>query len=261
MSSPELVLCQRQAAIATLTINRPEKLNALNREVLGQLGRLLETVLSDDAVRVVILTGAGDKAFVAGADIAEMSPLTPQQAMDFSRLGQSIATTIDRFNKPVIAAVNGFALGGGCELALSCHIRLASAQAQFGQPEVGLGLIPGFGGTQRLARVIGEARAIELIASGRRIDAATALSYGLVNAIATEKPVLQQAEELARSIAAQSPVAVRLAIEAVRVGLSMPLSEALEFEAALFGLTFSTADMREGTRAFLEKRKPQFEGR
>jgi enoyl-CoA hydratase len=261
MSSPELVLCQRQAAIATLTINRPEKLNALNREVLGQLGRQLETVLSDDAVRVVILTGAGDKAFVAGADIAEMSPLTPRQAMDFSRLGQSIATTIDRFNKPVIAAVNGFALGGGCELALSCHIRLASAQAQFGQPEVGLGLIPGFGGTQRLARIIGEARALELIASGRRIDAATALSYGLVNAIATEKSVLQQAEELARSIAAQSPVAVRLAVEAVRAGLSMPLSEALEFEAALFGLTFSTADMREGTRAFLEKRKPQFEGR
>jgi enoyl-CoA hydratase len=181
--------------------------------------------------------------------------------MDFSRLGQSIATTIDRFNKPVIAAVNGFALGGGCELALSCHIRLASAQAQFGQPEVGLGLIPGFGGTQRLARIIGEARALELIASGRRIDAATALSYGLVNAIATEKSVLQQAEELARSIAAQSPVAVRLAVEAVRAGLSMPLSEALEFEAALFGLTFSTADMREGTRAFLEKRKPQFEGR
>jgi enoyl-CoA hydratase len=249
MSSPELVLCQRQAAIATLTINRPEKLNALNREVLGQLGRQLETVLSDDAVRVVILTGAGDKAFVAGADIAEMSPLTPRQAMDFSRLGQSIATTIDRFNKPVIAAVNGFALGGGCELALSCHIRLASAQAQFGQPEVGLGLIPGFGGTQRLARIIGEARALELIASGRRIDAATALSYGLVNAIATEKSVLQQAEELARSIAA------------VRAGLSMPLSEALEFEAALFGLTFSSADMREGTRAFLEKRKPQFEGR
>jgi enoyl-CoA hydratase len=261
MSSPELVLCQRQAAIATLTINRPEKLNALNREVLGQLGRQLENVLSDDAVRVVILTGAGDKAFVAGADIAEMSPLTPRQAMDFSRLGQSIATTIDRFNKPVIAAVNGFALGGGCELALSCHIRLASAQAQFGQPEVGLGLIPGFGGTQRLARIIGEARALELIASGRRIDAATALSYGLVNAIATEKSVLQQAEELARSIAAQSPVAVRLAVEAVRAGLSMPLSEALEFEAALFGLTFSTADMREGTRAFLEKRKPQFEGR
>jgi enoyl-CoA hydratase len=261
MSSPELVLCQRQAAIATLTINRPEKLNALNREVLGQLGRQLETVLSDDAVRVVILTGAGDKAFVAGADIAEMSPLTPRQAMDFSRLGQSIATTIDRFNKPVIAAVNGFALGGGCELALSCHIRLASAQAQFGQPEVGLGLIPGFGGTQRLARIIGEARALELIASGRRIDAATALSYGLVNAIATEKSVLQQAEELARSIAAQSPVAVRLAVEAVRAGLSMPLSEALEFEAALFGLTFSSADMREGTRAFLEKRKPQFEGR
>ncbi len=261
MSAESLVLTEVQDRIAVVTINRPDKLNALNRAVIGSLANILRNFGSDPAVGVVILTGAGEKAFVAGADIAEMAGLTPEAARAFAREGQEIGELMDSIGKPVIAAVNGFALGGGCELAMCCHMRVASPKARFGQPEVQLGLIPGFGGTQRLTRLVGEGRALEMVTSGRMVDAETALAWGLVNRIASERSVLDEAKALASEILQKSPIAVRFAIEAIRTGAQMPLEEALQFEAALFGLVFSTDDMREGTSAFVEKRPPKFTGR
>ncbi len=261
MTESNLVLLETADGVARLTVNRPDKLNALNLTVLDVLRRRFVEVATDPAVRAVVLTGAGEKAFVAGADIAEMSVLGPEDARRFARAGQSIADAIDGGGKPVIAAVNGWALGGGCELALMCHLRVAAPGARFGQPEVGLGLIPGFGGTQRLARLVGEGRALELILTGKPIDAETALAWGLANRIARERDAVEEATQLARQVADQGPVAVRLALAAVRNGLSIPLGEALAYEAALFGVGFGTADMREGTGAFLEKRKPSFTGR
>lgn len=260
MADDTLVLRQTSGGVARLTINRPDKLNALNAEVLSALRAHFAEAGVDPEVRAIVLTGAGAKAFVAGADIAEMAALAPEAARAFARAGQSVADAIDASGKPVVAAVNGWALGGGCELAMMCHLRVAAPTARFGQPEVGLGLIPGFGGTQRLARLVGEGRALELILLGKPIDAETALNWGLVNRIAREREAVDEATMLAGEIAAQGPAAVRLAIAAVRSGLSMPLGEALAHEAALFGVVFGTEDMREGTAAFLEKRKPAFRG-
>lgn len=261
MEANSLVLLSVDGMVATLTINRPDKLNALNSAVITELKRQLELLDADPAVRVVILTGSGGKAFVAGADIAEMSSLSPQDAQQFAREGQALGTVIDDLGKPVIAAIEGYALGGGCELALMCHLRVASPKAVFSQPEVGLGLIPGFGGTQRLSRLVGEGRAIEMITTCRRVDADTALAWGLVNRVARDQSALELARVLATEIAGQAPVAVGLSIDAIRTGSSMPLADALEYEAALFGLVCSSADMKEGTSAFSEKRKPRFEGR
>ncbi|MCU0230904.1 MAG: enoyl-CoA hydratase-related protein [Acidobacteria bacterium] len=261
MVDDTLVLRQTSGGVARLTVNRPDKLNALDAEVLSALRARFEEAGLDPEVRAIVLTGAGAKAFVAGADIAEMAALAPEAARAFARAGQSVADAIDASGKPVVAAVNGWALGGGCELAMMCHLRVAAPTARFGQPEVGLGLIPGFGGTQRLARLVGEGRALELILLGKPIDAETALSWGLVNRIARERDAVDEATVLAGEIAAQGPAAVRLAIAAVRSGLSMPLGEALAHEAALFGVVFGTEDMREGTAAFVEKRKPTFRGR
>lgn len=261
MSLDPLVLISRDGAVATLTINRPEKLNALNRAVIAEIKSQLQQLGSDSSIRVVIITGAGGKAFVAGADISEMRSLSPHEAQQFAREGQALGEAIDDVGKPVIAAVDGFALGGGCELAMMCHLRVASQNAVFSQPEVGLGLIPGFGGTQRLTRLIGEGRAIEMVTSCKRIDAETALAWGLVNRIAREQSALELARSLAAEIAGQGPIAVSLSLDAIRTGASMPLADALEYEAALFGLVFSSDDMKEGTSAFTEKRKPRFVGR
>lgn len=257
------VLVRREVAdrIAVLTIDRPDKLNALNRAVIAALARELRAAANDPVVLVIVLAGAGGKAFVAGADIAEMAGLDPLAAREYAREGQALGEAIDAAGKPVIAAVDGWALGGGCELALMCHLRVASANARFGQPEVKLGLIPGFGGTQRLARLVGEGRALQMILSAEPIDAATALQWGLVNRVAEGRTALEEARELARVLAAQGPVALRLSIEAVRRGLSEPLMAGLELEAGLFGDAFASEDMREGTAAFLAKRPPAFRGR
>lgn len=262
MSERDVVLRETADRIATITINRPDKLNALNRNVIERLIEEVEAVTSDESVGVVIVTGAGPKAFVAGADIAEMADLGPEEARAFARHGQRLGALIDASGKPFIAAIQGFALGGGCELAMACHLRVAGPKARFGQPEVQLGLIPGFGGTQRLSRLVGEARALEMVLTGGMIGAKQAEAWGLVNRVAGEdEEAMDVARAMAGEILSKGPVAVRLCIEAVRKGLQMPLEEALEFEAALFGLTFATEDMREGTKAFVEKRAPEFKGR
>jgi enoyl-CoA hydratase len=261
MSGESVVRRETADGVAVLTIDRPQKLNALNRDVVAALKREIRAAGDDPAVLAVVLTGAGGKAFVAGADIGEMAPLSPDEAAAYAREGQGVAAAIEAAGKPVIAAIEGFALGGGCELALMCHLRVAGPGARFGQPEVALGLIPGFGGTQRLARLVGPGHALDMILTGRQVDAETALAWGLVDRVARDGTALEEARALARSIAAQGPVAVRLCLDAVRRGLDRPLGEALQLEAELFGQAFATGDMREGTRAFLEKRKPAFTGR
>ncbi len=247
--------------IARITVNRPEKLNALNRRTLEELGRACDAAGRDPDVGGVVLTGAGPKAFVAGADIAELAEQTPLGGKDYALEGQGILSRIESLGKVVVAAINGFALGGGCELALACHVRIASENARLGLPEVTLGLIPGFGGTQRLARLVGKGRALELALSGEMIDAAEAHRIGLVNRVVPQGQALEQAETLARLIASRAPLAVRLALESVNEGSEMPLEEGLFLEASLFGLAVTTSDFKEGTRAFLEKRKARFEGR
>jgi enoyl-CoA hydratase len=246
--------------VATVTVAREEKLNALSSAVVGELLRAFLAAKADPAVRAVVLTGAGGKAFVAGADIAEMSALPPDDARRFAERGQQLTLLVERLGKPVIAAVNGFALGGGCELALACHIRLASEDAKFGQPEVKLGLVPGFGGSQRLPRLVGKGRALELLLAGGTVGAEEALRIGLVNRVVPAAELAGAAAELAARIAANGPLAIEYCLAAVTSGAEMPLEEALRMEAALFGLCFASEDMREGTRAFLEKRKPQFTG-
>jgi enoyl-CoA hydratase len=261
MQSESLVVYEVDGRIAVLTINRPDKLNALNAGVLGELACALEQARDDDAVGAVIVTGAGPKAFVAGADIAEMAAMTPSEAREFARRGQKIGALMDGLGKPVIAAIQGFALGGGCELAMACHLRVAGPKARFGQPEVQLGLIPGFGGTQRLPRIVGEGRALDMVLSGRMVGAEEAHAWGLVNRIASDEEALDEAKKVANEILSKGPVAVRLCLEAVRRGAGMTLDDALEHEAALFGVVFSTDDMKEGTAAFVEKRAPRFEGK
>ena len=247
--------------IAFVTINRPDKLNALNDSVIAELGEVVSVVDTDGAVRTVILTGAGPKAFVAGADIAELARQGAFDGKARAMVGQAVFRRIERLGKPVIAAVNGFALGGGCELAMACHIRIASENAKFGQPEVKLGIGPGYGGTVRLPRLVGRGRALELLLTAQMIDAQEALRIGLVNRVVPPEQLLVEAERICRAIMENGPLAVRLCLEAVDHGLEMNSAEAHLLEANHFGLLASTQDMREGMSAFLEKRKASFQGR
>ena len=247
--------------IATITFNRPKVLNALNRKTVEELGDALNRAREDSAVRVLILTGAGEKSFVAGADINELAQRTPVDGKDFSLFGQEIFHRLETMGKPSIAAINGFALGGGCELALSCTVRIASKNARLGQPEVKLGIIPGYGGSQRLARLCGKGVAHELVLTGEMISAEEALRIGLVNHVVEQTELIPTAEGIAKKIIANAPLAVKFAMEAVEHGMEMPQEEGLFLEATLFGLCCATEDMREGTRAFLEKRPAQFKGK
>lgn len=244
--------------IVVLTINRPEKLNALNKETFTELKDFFLQVKDDSAVRVVIVTGSGEKAFVAGADISELSKQNGLSGKEFSEKGQEVFNIIENLGKPVIAAVNGFALGGGCELALACHIRLASDRAKFGQPEVNLGIIPGYGGTQRLAKLINAGRATELILTGDMIDAEEAKQIGLVNKVYQHDELLAKAWELAEKISSKGNIAVSLALQCIQKSDELPETEGQAYEAAMFGVCCSTEDFKQGTTAFLEKRKPDF---
>jgi len=244
--------------IALLTLNRPDKLNALNEETLLELQQAFNRLKDDENIFVVIITGSGEKAFVAGADISEINKLNMLDGKVFAEFGQSVFSMIEKFDKPVIAAVNGFALGGGCELALSCHIRLASENAKFGQPEVNLGIIPGYGGTQRLTRLINSGRAAEMILTADMIDANEALRIGLVNKVYPQSELQSKAYEMASKIASKGQQAVRLALKAVKVVDEVSSREGQNIEATLFALCCGTEDFKEGTQAFLEKRKPSF---
>lgn len=257
----QTLLVAHDGAVRTITVNRPDKLNALNRQVLSELRIAFGQAAADDDVRVVILTGAGEKAFVAGADISEMRGLTPIQLRDFSRHGQALMTAIERLGKPVIAAINGFALGGGFELAMACQLRIAGDTAKIGQPEVKLGLIPGFGGTQRLLRLAGRSAALELCLVGDPIDAPRAHQLGLVNRVVPAADLTAEVTALAGKLAALAPQALRGVIDAIAYGGEAALDQGLDYETQLFAVLASTDDMREGTTAFLEKRKAAFTGR
>lgn len=250
-----------QAGIRRVAIDRPEKLNALNAATLDALHAAFDDAASDPDVRVLVLTGSGEKAFVAGADIAEMSALSAVEGRDFSLRGQRMMRRVERMPKPVIAMINGFALGGGLELAMCCHLRIAADSARLGQPEINLGLIPGFGGTQRLLRLAGRAATLELCLTGAPIDAARALQLGVVNRVVPAAELDQETMALATRLATAAPLALRGLLDCVNVGGECGIEEGLEYESAQFGLVFSTEDMREGTRAFLDKRKPAFRGR
>jgi enoyl-CoA hydratase len=250
-----------EAAVATVTINRPDKLNALNRATLAELDQVVDQIERDEQVRAVILTGAGEKAFVAGADIAELATLGPREGVALAERGQRLFRRLELLPKPVIAAVNGFALGGGLELAAACTLRIASENARLGQPEVKLGIIPGYGGTQRLPRLIGKGAALALLLTGDAISAQEAYRIGLVQQVVPLPDLRAAARQWAERMLANGPIALALTLEAVHRGLEMPLEAALNFEAAQFGICCSTEDMREGTRAFVEKRKAQFHGR
>ncbi len=260
MSYRNLKLETREG-VAVVTIDRPQKLNALNVETLGELEALFSELAADRAVRGVVVTGSGEKAFVAGADIGELSALTAASGREFSRRGQRVFDRLDRLGKPVAAAINGFALGGGCELALACHVRVAADTAKLGTPEVKLGILCGYGGTQRLARLVGRGRALELLLTGEAIDAQEALRIGLVNRVVPRAKVVAESEALLRKMIANAPIALRLTLEAVDAGLDVPLAQGLDHEATLFGLLCTTEDMIEGTRAFAEKRPPRFQGK
>ena len=257
----ENVLYEKRDGIAFITFNRPKVLNALNRRTVEELREALLDARSDDTVRALILTGAGEKSFVAGADIGELAGQTPVNGKEFSLFGQSVFRLLETAGKPSICAINGFALGGGCELALSCTIRIASKTAKLGQPEVKLGIIPGYGGSQRLARLCGKGMAHELCLSGEMITADEALRIGLVNHVYEPADLLPAATALAKKIMANAPVAVKYTMEAIERGVEMPQEEGLFLEATLFGLCCATEDMREGTKAFLEKRPAQFQGK
>lgn len=261
MSDSKYVRTEVRDSIATVTIDRPSRLNALNPEVIDALEAAFATLREDDALRAVVLTGAGGKAFVAGADIGELAKMTPRTGAAVSERGQAVLRSIETFPRPVVAAVGGYALGGGCELALACHLRVASDRAQFGLPEVGLGIIPGYGGTVRLARLVGLGRALEMVLTGEPVGAARAFEIGLANLVAPHDELLGRARAYAGKIAKQGPVAVEMALRSVYEALECPPDAAMRFEAARFGLLASTADMKEGMAAFLEKRKPGFQGR
>ena len=247
--------------VAWITVNRPDKLNALNRATVLEIAAAARAAIAAGEVGAIVVTGAGEKAFVAGADIAEMAALDARQAQAFSHELAEGLDALESSPKPVIAAINGFALGGGCELAMACHVRIAADTAKFGQPEVGLGLIPGAGGTQRLPRLVGRGRALDLVLSGGTIDAAEALRIGLIQRVAPAADLRSVVGAYAANLLTKSPLALSRALDAVLSGGEMPLAESLRLEASLFGLCFATEDMREGTRAFLEKRKPRFPGR
>ena len=254
-------MIERDGRVAVLTINRPKVLNAMNAATLDELARAFQEFGEDPAVGVVVVTGAGEKAFVAGADINELAVQSPTSMRALALAGQRVFNLIETLGKPVIAAVNGYALGGGCELAMACTLRLAADTAKLGQPEIALGLLPGYAGTQRLPRLVGKGKAMEMILTGLPMAAAEAERIGLVNRVVPAGELMAEARRLAASLAAQAPVAMRYIIDAINQGLEMPFAEACAHEAALFGLAAATDDMREGTRAFLEKRKPVFQGR
>src|SRR5215510_12793879 len=259
--SYENILYDKKDGIATITFNRPKVLNALNRKTIDELQGALLDARDDDNVRVLILTGSGEKAFVAGADIGELSQQTPVNGKEFSFFGQSVFHLLETIGKPSICAINGFALGGGCELALCCSIRIASKTAKLGQPEVKLGILPGYGGSQRLTRLCGKGAAHELCLTGEMITAEEALRIGLVNHIYEPAELIPAAEALAKKIVANAPLAVTFTMEAIEREVEMPLEEGLFLEATLFGVACATEDMREGTKAFLEKRPAQFKGK
>jgi len=256
----ETLKYEKRGAVGYVQINRPEKLNALNRRVMEELLTCFQALQQNEEVRVVVLSGSGDKAFVAGADIAEIAALTPLEGRETAQFGQSVFGLIENLGKPVIAAINGFALGGGCELAMACTLRVAAETAQFGQPEVKLGLLPGFGGSQRLPRLVGKCRALELILTGETITASEAHRLGLINQVVPAAELMAAAEQLALKIVANAPLAIKFALEAVNHGMELTGAEGQFLEATLFGLCCTTADMKEGTRAFLEKRPPRFRG-
>jgi enoyl-CoA hydratase len=256
-----VVLTERADRILTVTVNRPEKLNALNGEVLEGLREAFHAAKADPEIGALIVTGAGERAFVAGADISTFPELTPATARDVARRGQVVFDLLERLGKPSIAAINGFALGGGCELAMACTLRIASRAARLGQPEVNLGLIPGYGGTQRLPRLVGKGRALELILTGDPISAEEAHRIGLVNRVVEPAELAGACRELAKKILSKAPLAVKRAIEAVNEGLDLPLAAAEIHEAALFGLAAGTEDMKEGVAAFLARRSATFTGR
>ncbi len=254
------LLIDIENGMGIVTINRPKAMNALNEKTLTELQDAFIGFAEDDAIRVIIITGSGEKAFVAGADIAAMQPLTALEARQFAKLGHQVMRTIEGCPKPVIAAVNGFALGGGCELALGCDIRIVAENVKFGQPEVNLGVIPGFGGTQRLARLIGKGRAMELIFTGAMVDASEAYRIGLANKVVPFDQLLDTAKAMAATIISKGSYAVQFAKEAIHNGLELDLDRANQYEAELFGLCFATEDQKEGMLAFLEKRQAKFKG-
>jgi len=255
------ILFEVKDGIALVTINRPEVLNALNRQTLRELSEAIAQVEGSESIKGAIITGSGERSFAAGADIRELAELTPLEAHEFALNGQALLDRIESLSKPVVAAVNGYALGGGCEIAMACHMRIASENAEFGQPEINLGIIPGYGGTQRLPRLVGRGIATELILTGRRISAQEAYRIGLVNQVVPLADLIPSAEKLLQTIFSKGPIAVAYALQAIHRGLQMGLEQGLKMEADLFGLIFATEDVREGTRAFLEKRKPEFKGR
>jgi len=260
MSYQNLLLEVRDR-IGRITVNRPEKLNALNRATLEEMDLAFRSMAADSSVGAVILTGSGTKAFVAGADINELARLSPVEGREFALFGQEVLHRIETLGKPVLAAVNGYALGGGCEIALACTLRIASSAAKFGQPEVNLGIIPGYGGTQRLARLVGRGKAQELILTGEMIDAAEAHRIGLANQVVAPGELMARTESVAGTILSRGPLAVRYALDAIHRGLSMGLQEGLAYEASLFSVLCGSEDMKEGTKAFLDKRKADFQGR
>lgn len=261
MTYATLLYAVAEDGIATVTVNRPDKLNALNATVINELAQVVARIAADRAVRGVVLTGAGPKAFVAGADINELAAVDGNTGADVAAKGQAAFRAIEQLNKPVVAAVNGFALGGGCELAMACHIRLAAPNARFGQPEVKLGLIPGYGGTVRLPRLVGRGRALELLLSASVIDADEAARIGLVNRVVPADQLLEAASALLRTILAQGPLAVALCLETVDRVLDTTIDDGLAIEATMFGRACASDDKAEGTRAFLEKRPPVFSGK
>ncbi len=254
------ILLNTSNKVLTLTINRPEKLNALNHQTLSEINNAITEAQTDKDIAVIIITGSGEKSFIAGADISELAQSNAVSGMFFAEFGQKVMTNIEQSSKPVIAAINGFALGGGCELAMSCHMRIAADNAMFGQPEIKLGVIPGFGGTQRLVRLIGKGRAMEMNLMGGMIDANRAYDIGLVNKVVSQDELLPTVEKMAKQLSFSAPVALQCIIDSINHGAECNLTEGLQFEAKAFAVTCSTQDMKEGTSAFLEKRKANFTG-
>ncbi len=261
MSTYENILFEKKNAIGYVTVNRPAKLNALNRGVMRELDDVFSKIADDAEIRAIILTGAGEKAFVAGADIGELATQTPVEGKEFSVWGQGVLHRLENLGKPVIAAINGYALGGGCEIAMACTVRIASENAKLGQPEVKLGIMAGYGGTQRLPRLVGKGIAMQLLLTGDQMSAVDALAVGLVNKVVPLAELIPTAEKMAQAMIANAPLALKHTMEAVHRGLEMTQEEGLFLEATLFGVCCATDDMKEGTRAFLEKRPAQFKGK